>query len=110
MNQVKIKKGKGFCNGRVDLIQERRLEQAQRYERRKWEVGCWMNGQWRVLEEPCRCGRNHHLIEVRSAAGIERMCPFVLWMNLALHGREFDTRWATSVTPSRFMKPLVTGG
>lgn len=110
MNKIKIKKGDGFYNGRFELIQERRLRQAQRHKRREWKVGCWLDGQWRVLEKPCYCGRNHHLVEIKSVAGIERICPFVLWMKLAFYGLDFDREWVEFLTPSRFMKPLVTGG
>jgi hypothetical protein len=108
-----LKKGEGFCNGRFDLIQERRLKQAQRYERRRWQVGHWLAGQWRMIDEPCRCGRNHYAVESRSGLGVQQHCPVAFWMSITFYNRtngKWNEEFYHSFPMARLVVPIITGG
>jgi hypothetical protein len=69
----------GYRNGRFGLIQERRWNQARRYAMMKRMVEYWLEGEWRLVDEPCRCGRDHRTLESRSGLGIQRHCPVTWW-------------------------------
>ena len=67
-----------------ELMQWRRLETFQRYERRRWQANAWKYGQYRVSDQRCECGRNHYALEFRSGTFSGFDCPMTWWGWLTL--------------------------
>lgn len=82
----------------------RRHEQAVRYKHREYTTKAWLYGQWRITNEPCKCGRNHYTVQSRSGIGVTNHCPLVWWGWLMLFS---DDRDQTAALLDSIVRPIV---
>lgn len=103
--QLKIKCLEKNGESPRDFIAERRYEQACKYERMKNEAGHWLDGGWRIIRKPCKCGRNHYALQSNSGLGEIEHCPLTWWGRLMLFAND---RERVRDLYERIVRPIIT--